>query len=70
MINPVSGKTMKNLRKRIGVRLMNNEKNTKHQQTNFYFYKNKSYTAIDEINSVLRLNTPIYVEFAVLELSK
>ena len=30
----------------------------------------KSYTAIDEINSVLRLNTPIYVEFAVLELSK
>ena len=30
----------------------------------------KIYTAIDEINSVLRLNTPIYVEFAVLELSK
>ena len=30
----------------------------------------KNYTAIHEINSVLRLNTPIYVEFAVLELSK
>ena len=29
----------------------------------------KNYTAIHEINSVLRLNTPIYVEFAVLEVS-
>ena len=30
----------------------------------------KNYAAIHEINSVLRLNTPIYVKFAVLELSK
>ena len=74
MINSVYGKTMENLRKRINVRLMNNEK---------YFLKytsklshithkifDKNYAAIHEIKPVLTLNKTIYVAFTVLELSK
>ena len=74
MINSVYGKTMENLRKRINLRLMNNEK---------YFLKytsklshithkifDKNYAAIHEIKPVLTLNKTIYVAFTVLELSK
>ena len=74
MINSVYGKTMENLRKRINIRIVNNEK---------YFLKytsrpthishkifDKNYAAIHEIKLVLTLNKPIYVGFAVLELSK
>ena len=65
---------LENLRKRINVRLVNNEK---------YFLKytsrptyvthklfDKDYVAIHEIKSVLVLNKPIYVRFTVLDLSK
>ena len=74
MINSVYGKTIENLRKRINVRLLNNEKDfSKYTSrsthiTNETFDKN--YAAIHEIKPVLTLNKPIYVEFTVLELSK
>ena len=74
MINSVYGKTMENLRKRINVRLVSNEKGfLKYTSrpthiTHKIFVKN--YAAIHEIKPVLMLNKPIYVEFTVLELSK
>ena len=78
MINSVYGKTMENLqnlRKRMNVRLVNNEKKNFniHQElathiTHKIFGKN--YAAIHEIKPVLTLNKPIYVGFTVLELSK
>ena len=73
MINSVYGKTMENLRKRINVRLVNNEDFLKYTSrpthiTHKIFGKN--YAAIHEIKPVLTLNKPIYVGFTVLELSK
>ena len=74
MVNSVYSKTIENLRKRIYVRLVNNEKD-------FLKYANrpihvthklfdKDYAAIYEIKPVLVLNKPIYVGFTVLDLSK
>ena len=74
IINSVYGKAMENLRKRINVRLVNNE-------TDFLKYTSrlthithkifgKNYATIHEIKPVLMLNKPIYVGFTVLELSK
>ena len=65
---------MENLRKRINVRLVNNEKDyLKHvskptfiSQQIFY----KTFAATNKIKPVLTLNKPIYVGFTVLELSK
>ena len=74
MVNSVYAKTLENLRKRINVRLVNNEKDVlKYTSrpthiTHKIFVKN--YTAIHEIKPVLTLNKPIYVGFTVLELSK
>ena len=69
MINSVYGKTMKNIRKRINVRLVNNENDClKHFNKPFFF--DKHFPAIHEIKPVLTLNKPIYVGFAVLESSK
>ena len=65
MINSVYGKTMENLRKRILVRLVNNEKyflkytSTPTHNTHKIFGKN--YAAIHEIKPVLTPNKPIYV---------
>ena len=74
MINSVYDKTMENLRKRINVRVVNNEKvYSKHvSKPSFISRKifDKTYAAIQEINPVLTLNKPIYVGFHVLELSK
>ena len=74
MINSVHGKTMENLRKRINVRLVNNEKYyLKHvHKPTFISQKifDKSFAAIHEIKPVLTLNKPVYVGFTVLELSK
>ena len=74
MINSVNGKKMKNLRKRISVRLVNNEKDfLKYiSRPTHITHKifNKKYAAIHEIKPVLTLNKPIYVGFTVLELSK
>ena len=74
MINSVCGKIMENLRKRINVRQVNNEKDFLKQTsrpthiTQKIFAKN--YATIHEIKPVLTLNKPISVGFTVLQLSK
>ena len=74
MINSVYGETMGNLRKRINVRFVNNEKDfSKYTSKPTYVTHklfDKDFAAIHEIKPVLRLNKPIYVGFTVLELSK
>ena len=74
MINSVYGKTMKNLRKRINVRSVNNKKDfLKYTSKPTYVTHklfNKDFAAIHEIKPVLILNKPIYVGFTVLDLSK
>ena len=74
MINSVNRKTMGNLRKRISVRLVTNEKDfLKHTSRPAYITHkifDKNFTAIHEIKPVLILNKPIYVGFTVLELTK
>ena len=73
MINSVYGKTMENLRKRINVRFVNNEKDfLKYTSRPTYVTHklfDKDFPAICEIKPVLMLNKPIYVGFIVLELS-
>ena len=70
MINSIYGKTMENLRKRISVRVVNNEKDfLKHvSKPTFISTKifNKNYAAILEITRVLMLKKPIYVAFTVI----
>ena len=74
MIISVHEKTMENLRKRMNVRLVNNEKDfLKYTSRPTYITHKifgKDYAAIHEIKPVLILNKPIYVGFTVLELSK
>ena len=74
MINSVYGKTMENLRKRIIVRLVNNEKDfLKYtSRPTYIIYKifGEDYAAIHEIKPVLILSKPIYIGFTVLDLSK
>ena len=75
MINSVFGKTMENLRKRMNVRLVNNEKDfLKYTSRPTYIvgYKKlgKYYAAIHEIKLVLILNKRIYIGCSVLDLIK
>ena len=74
MITSAYGKTMENLRKRINVRLINNEKdflNYTRKPTHItYKTFDKNYAAVHEIKPVLTLYKPTYVGFTVLELSK
>ena len=74
MINSVYGKTMENLRKRINVRLVNNEKDFLKYRSRLTYVAHKlfdkNYAAIHEIKPVLVLKKPIYVELTVLDLSK
>ena len=74
MINSVYGKTMENLRKRINVRLVNNEKDflkyTSRPTHITHKIFDKNYVAIHEIKPVLTFNKPIYVGFTVLEINK
>ena len=74
MVNSVYGKTIENLRKRINVRRVNNEKDflkyTSRPTHITHKIFDKNYAAIHEIKPVLMLNKPIYVGFTVLELSK
>ena len=73
LINSVYGKTMENLRKRINVRLVNNEKDfLKYTIRPTYITCkrfSKDYVAIHEIKAVLILNKPIYIGITVLDLS-
>ena len=72
MINSVHGKTMKNLRKRISTKVVNNEEDfLKHVSKPTYISREifgKNYAAVHEIKRVLTLNKPIYVGFTVLGL--
>ena len=72
MINSVYGKTMKNLRKRISTKVVNNEEDfLKHVSKPTYISREifgKNYAAVHEIKPVLTLNKPIYVGFTVLGL--
>ena len=65
---------MKNLRKRVNVRLVNNEKHylkyTSRPTHITHKIFGKTYAAIHEIKPVLTLNKPIYVGFTVLELRR
>ena len=74
IINSVYGKTMENLRKRINVRLVSNEKAfLKYRSKPTYVTHklfDKDFAAIHEIKPVLMLSKPIYVGFTVLDLSK
>ena len=74
MINSVYGKTMENLRKRISVKVVNNEKDySKHvSKPTFTSTKifDKNYAAIHGIKPIFTLNKPIHVRFTILELSK
>ena len=74
MINSVYEKTMENLRKRINVRLANNQKDflkyTSKPTHITHKIFDKNYAVIHEIKPLLMLNKPIYVGFNVLELSK
>ena len=74
MINSAYGKTLENLRKRISVRIVNNEKDYLKHTSKPTFISTKifdiNYAAIHEVKPVLTLNKPIFVRFTVLELSK
>ena len=74
MTNSVYGKTIENLRKRINVRLVNNEKDfLKYTSRPTYVTQklfDKDYAAIHEIKPFLVLNKPIYVGLTVLDFSK
>ena len=74
MIYGFYGKAMRNLRKRIDVRLVNSAKDYKKytSKTSFVWKKifSKNYfVAIHEIKPVLTLDKPIYVGFIILDLS-
>ena len=74
MINSVDGKAMENLRKRMNVRLANNEKYfLKYTSKPVYITHKlfgKDYAAIHETKPTLILNKPTYIKFTVLDLSK
>ena len=74
MINSVYEKTMEDLREKINVSSVNNEKEfLKYTSRPTYItHKNvgKDYAAINEIKSVLIFNKPIHIGFTVLDLSK
>ena len=65
---------MKNLRKKIKIRLVNNVKGYKIwvSRPNFLSQKifSRNFVAIHEIKSVLTLDRPIYVGFIILDLNK
>ena len=65
---------MENLRKRISVRIVNNEKDYSKYTSKPTFISTKilgkNYAPVHEIKPVLTLNKPIYVGFTILELSK
>ena len=74
MINCLFEKTMKNVRKRINARLVNNEKDflkyTSRPTHITHEIFDKNYSVIHEIKPVLTFSKPIYVGFTILELSK
>ena len=74
IINSVYGTTMENVRKRVNVKLINNENDYLKvvSRPSFVSQKilDKNLMAAHKIKPVLLLNKPIYVGFSILELSK
>ena len=74
MVNSVYGKKMQNLRKRMNVRLINNEKDFLKYTSKPTYITHKLFgkdcAAIHEIKPILILNKPTYIRFTVLDLSK
>ena len=74
MNNRVFGKTRKNPRKRINLRLVNIAKDYKQYTSKPSFVSQKifntNFVAFHEIKPILTLNKPIYVGFSILDLSK
>ena len=74
LINAVFGKTMENVRNRINIELINDERLLKKRVAKPTFKRGQiireDLTAIQCYNTSVTLNRPIYCGFAVLELSK
>ena len=74
MINSVYGKTMENLRRRVDVRLITDEKkllkmSSKPTYVNSKIF-NENLVAVQKIKETLTLNRPAYVGMCILDLSK
>ena len=71
--NAAYGKTMENMRKRIKIRITNNEKDFRKcaSRPTYISYKkiDKNLVVTHEKKELLTLNKPIYVECTVIELS-
>ena len=74
MNNSVFGKTMENLRKRVDVRLITNEKKLTKLASKPTFVSSKIFNenlvAVHKIKETLTLNRPAYVGMCILDLSK
>ena len=74
MNNSVFGKTMENLRKRVGVRLVTNEKKLSKLTSEPTYVSSKIFNenlvAVHKIKEALTLNRPAYVGMCILDLSK
>ena len=74
LVNSVFGKTMENLRKRVNVKLVNDVKQLKKLTASPSFDHFRIFTnelvAVNMKKPTLYLNRPIYVGFAILDLSK
>ena len=72
--NSVFGKTMKNLRKRVDVRLVTNEKKLMKPASKPTYVRsnifNENLVAVHKIKETLTLNRPAYVGMCILDLSK
>ena len=74
MNNSVFGKTMENLRKRVDVKLVTNEKQLDKLTAKPTFVSSKIFNenlmAVHKIKETLTLNRPAYVGMCILDLSK
>lgn len=74
MNNAVFGKTMENLRKRVDVRLVTNEKQHLKLSSKPTYVSSKMFNenlvAIHKLKETLKLDKPAYVGISILDLSK
>ena len=74
MNNSVFGKTMENLRKRVHVRLVTNEKKLDKLAAKSTYVSskifNESLMAVHKVKETLTLNRPVFVGMCILDLSK
>ena len=74
MNNSVFGKTMENLRKRVDVKLVTNEKKPDKLTSKLTYFSSKIFNenlmAVHKIKETLTLNRPAYVGMCILDLSK